>query len=114
MRQEFLLVEYGIVLPDVVDGTGELVGEHRESFSFAVLLYESVVELLSIRVMSQKPHGCLGECPLEVHVADLLASTATYLPSRFTGAPHEPRVRCQLLGTFEPIDVVDFVKDYKR
>jgi hypothetical protein len=86
VRQEFLLVEYGIVLPDVVDGTGELVSEYRESFALAVFLQEAVVELFPFLVLSQEPHGRLGESPFEVHVADLLASTATHFAGKGSGS----------------------------
>ena len=37
------MVEYGVLLPDVVDGTGEFVCQYRESFPLAVFTHEAIV-----------------------------------------------------------------------
>src|SRR5262249_54927613 len=52
----------------------------------------------------------LGEGPLEVGVADLVAPGALLLAGRLVGATHQPGVREELASGREAADVVDLIK----
>jgi len=61
----FLSFEHEVYSP------ADLVGEDGERFSFAVLADQAAVIVLSLFVYPDEETGRLGECPLEVDVADL-------------------------------------------
>ena len=57
----------------VVSGTGQLVREDAQRLAFAVLALQALQVALACGVLAQEQQGGLGEGPLEVGVADLLA-----------------------------------------
>ena len=57
------------------------MGEDGEGFPIAGFADEPAVIVLSLFVTSEKKAGCLGECPLEVDVADLGVLGAELLSS---------------------------------
>jgi hypothetical protein len=69
----FLSFEHEVYSP------ADLVGEDGERFSLAVFADQAAVIVLSLFVYPDEEAGCLGECPLEVDVADLAVLGAELL-----------------------------------
>ena len=72
--EEFVLVKSLLVFEHEIGGTPQLVGEDREGLGFAVLMGKPLEVLFSRLVALEEKHGCLGEGPLEMSVADLFTA----------------------------------------
>ena len=59
--EELVPIEGSFSFEDDVDGAGELLGEDGQRLGLAVLVHESLMELLAIGVASQEQAGGLAE-----------------------------------------------------
>ena len=66
---EALEVKGSLALQHEVSGSPDAMGEDRERLPLAVLLRQTMDQLLAIRALGQEEHGGLGEGPLQMGVA---------------------------------------------
>ena len=97
LTEELLLVECLLVLQHEIDGPSELVGKDREGFAFAVFTGKSFQVLLGRFVASEEKDRRFREGPLEMGVADLVATGAVFLAVGFFGALDQPAVGDEVL-----------------
>jgi hypothetical protein len=71
MGEELFHAEGLLSFEHEVYSPADLVGEDGERFPLAVFADQAAVIVLSLFVYPDEETGCLGECPLEVDVADL-------------------------------------------
>ena len=83
------------------------MGEDAEGLTVPVLPFESVVELLAFREMSEDCDRRLTECPFQMYVADLCAGRTGPLAGRRRFAFNESSVGSEALDGLEATDVVD-------
>ena len=72
--EELFLVKRLLVFEHEIGGPPELMGEDREGLGFAVLMGKPLEVLFSRLVALEEKHGCLGEGPLEMSIADLFTT----------------------------------------
>ena len=110
-RHELLSVKQGPPLQHVVGGAADLVGEDGQSLPLSVLSLELLQEGLALGVLPEEQDGGLGEGPLQVDVADLLAPRPELLAGGLLRALDQAGVGGEVLDGGEALDVVDLVED---
>src|SRR5262249_25799421 len=95
----------------MVDGPAQTCGQGTEGASLAVLLLAAGQPLLGLLALAEEQAGRLGEGPLEVGVADLVAAGALLLARRLVGAADQPGVGQGLPHRGEATDVVNLVQE---
>ena len=87
------------------------MGKDSHGFGLPVFSHEFVPVLSGLRVSSEEKYGSLRKGPFQMSVTNLLSRGAYDFACRFLCALDEPAVRYEILYTWEPVDIVDLVKD---
>lgn len=109
--EELFLVKSLLVLKHEISGSPEFVGEDREGFGFAVFMGKPLEKLFGRVVALEEKHGCLGEGPLEMSVADLFATGAVFFAIGFFDALDQTAVGDKILDRGETCDGFDLVEE---
>ncbi len=95
-------------------GPRQLVSEHRERLTLAVLALELGGVFLARPVLAQEEHGGLGERPFEVRITDLFARGAGAFVGRLLDALDQATVGDEVLDPGKTGDVVNLVEEHQR
>jgi hypothetical protein len=105
-------IERRFALSHRVDGTGQLMREHRQRLAFALFFLQAGQRFLPCRIVAQEQHRGFGKGPLEIRMPDLCAGCAVALARRFLGTLDEAAVGDEILDPEEALNIMDFIEQY--
>src|SRR6516162_1991512 len=108
--EESLAVKDLPLTQQVIDGTAQASRQRAQGAGLAVLLLAASQPLFGLLTFADEQAGGLGEGPLQVGVADLVAAAALLLAGRLVCAADQPSVGQKLSDFGEAADVVDLVE----
>jgi hypothetical protein len=103
-------IEHHLPLPHLVDGTGQLMGKHRQRLALPMFFLQAGQRLLAGRSVAEEEDRRFGQGPLQIRMADLRASGAIPLPRRFLGAFDQAAIGHHILDPRETGDIMALVE----
>jgi len=103
-------ITYPLSLQHRVDGTSQLMGEHRQRLAFAMFFLQAGQILVACQMVAEEEDRRCGERPCERRIADLRAGGAIPLPRRFLGAFDQAAIGHNILDPRETGDIMERVK----
>ena len=113
LSQKSLHVERLLSFKHVEDCTSHLVCQNTECFACVMFALESFVFVFDLLTVPDEENCRFGKGPLEMRIADLLATARQTFASRFLGWFDKPGVGSEALHPWESGDIVDFVEEYQ-
>jgi hypothetical protein len=71
--EELILIESHVAFEHVIDGTGQLMGQHGQGFPFVMFFLQPGEVCLRWRMVSQEQDSGFRKGPFEMGIADLCA-----------------------------------------
>jgi hypothetical protein len=111
--EERLPLESHLAVEHVIDGPGQLMGQHGQGVAFVMCFLQTGEVWLRWRMVSQKQDRGFRKGPFEVGIAALGARGAQAFAGGFLGPFDQTALGGKILYPGEAVDIMDFVAQHE-